>query len=200
MTRTDARFRRRRLLLSLVALLLVVGVLAVVSLSGGGEPETSRPPTPRLPAFVQDPARRALVPAFERAARDEGLPVALLEALAWRESQWDASIVNPDSGALGIGQLLPETAQFVATELLGEPGLDPLDAEDNIRMTARYLRGLIERFDGDVATGVAAYLQGSTSVANDGVSAQTSDYVQQIMTLRSEFAAAARGGEGTVSR
>ena len=198
MTRPETR--RRQLLLALAGLLVLVGAVAAVALPSGDdatpEPRRSRV----LPAFVQDPTRRALVPAFERAARAERLPVALLEALAWRESQWDAAAVNAESGALGIGQLLPETATFVATELLGEPDLDPADAQDNIRLTARYLRALIERFGGDVATGVAAYLQGSTSVANDGVSTQTADYVSQIMTLRDEFAAAARGGEGTVSR
>jgi soluble lytic murein transglycosylase-like protein len=197
---TRPETRRRQLLLALAGLLVLVGAVAVVALPNGDD-ATPKPRRSRgLPAFVQDPTRRALVPAFEGAARAERLPVALLEALAWRESQWDAAAVNPESGALGIGQLLPETAAFVATELLGEPDLDPTDAQDSIRLTARYLRALIERFGGDVATGVAAYLQGSTSVANDGVSTQTADYVRQIMTLRDEFAAAARGGEGTVSR
>ena len=81
---------------------------------------------------------------------------------------------------------------------MGEPDLDPTDAQDNIRLTARYLRALIERFGGDVPTGIAAYLQGSSSVANDGVTAQTAAYVDQILTLQDEFADAARGTEGTV--
>jgi len=191
---TPPHVRRRRLFVALAGFLLVVGVVAVASL-GGGDAEPRRARAAGLPAFVHDPTRRALAPAFERAAHDEQLPVALLEALAWRESQWDAAAVNAESGAVGIGQLLPETATFVATELLGEPDLDPVDAEDNIRLTARYLRGLIERFDGDVPTAVAAYLQGSTSVANDGVSAQTADYVDDIMMLRREFAAARGASE-----
>lgn len=190
---TTPRVRRTRLLLALGALLLIVGVVAVVTLPDDAEGPAAAQ-LRGVPAFLEDPTRRALVPAFERAARDERLPVALLEALAWRESQWDASAVNPDSGALGIGQLLPETAAFVATELLREPGLDPRDAQDNIRLTARYLRGLVERFDGDLRTGLAAYLQGSTSVANDGVSTQTADYVDEIMVLRDQFAAARRSG------
>jgi soluble lytic murein transglycosylase-like protein len=196
---TQPRTRRNRLLLALATLLVVVGVFAAVALPGDDSPSEPQR-APGLPAFVQDETRRALVLAFRHAARTERLPVALLEALAWRESQWDAAAVNAESGALGIGQLLPETATFVATELLGEPDLDPADARDNIRLTARYLRALIERFGGDVPTGVAAYLQGSTSVANDGVSAQTADYVSEIMTLRDEFATAARGGNGVVSR
>jgi soluble lytic murein transglycosylase-like protein len=180
--------------------LVLVAVVAVATI-GNGDDSTSAPDRRGgLPAFVQDLQRRKLVPAFERAARTEGLPVALLEALAWRESQWDATAVNATSGAVGIGQLLPATATFVATQLLGEPDLDPTDAQDNIRLTARYLRALIERFGGDVPTGIAAYLQGSTSVANDGVTAQTAAYVDQILTLQDEFADAARGTEGTVSR
>jgi soluble lytic murein transglycosylase-like protein len=177
----------------------VIGAIALLTVSDEDEPTAESDAGNRLPAFVHDPARRALAPAFRRAAETEGIPVALLEALAWRESRWDASAVNAESGALGIGQLLPETAEFVATELLGEPDLDPRDARDNIRLTARYLRGLIERFDGDVATGVAAYLQGSTSVANDGVSAQTAAYVDEIMTLRRQFAQAARGSGATTA-
>jgi soluble lytic murein transglycosylase-like protein len=192
--------RRRQLLLGLVALLVLVAVVAVATNGNDDDPPSERDRRGGLPAFVQDAQRRELVPAFERAARAERLPIALLEALAWRESQWDASIVNPTSGAVGIGQLLPETATFVATQLLGDPDLDPTDAQDNIRLTARYLRALSERFDGDVRTGLAAYLQGSTSVANDGVTAQTAAYVDQIMTLRDEFADAARGTEGMVSR
>jgi hypothetical protein len=197
---TSPEVRRNRLFVALAGLILAVGVVAFVTLRDDETGNEPRDPIGGLPSFVQDPARRSLVPAFRRAARAQGLPVALLEALAWRESQWDAAAVNAESGAIGIGQLLPETAAFVATELLGDPDLDPTDAQDNIRLTARYLRGLIERFEGDVATGVAAYLQGSTSVANDGVSAETADYVDQIMTLRSEFATAARGGSGAVSR
>ena len=85
---------------------------------------------------------------------------------------------------------------FVATELLDDPSLDPEIATDNIRLTARYLAALIERFEGSKRKGLAAYLQGSTSVANEGISAQTADYLADIEELRRRFEAAARGRPG----
>lgn len=178
-------------MVAFTALVTVVAGVALVLLDGDDEePASSTTRRPDLPAFVVGARKQALVPAFERAARREGLPVALLEALAWRESEWNADIVNPQSGAIGIGQLLPETARYVARELLDDPSLDPRDPEDNILMTAAYLRALIERFDGDTSRGLAAYLQGSTSVASDGISPQTAQYLEQIEDLRKQFAAA----------
>jgi hypothetical protein len=185
------RFRRRRaaVLLSLGALVVTIGVVVLVDRGGSGSGVS--PPVP-LPAFVADPARRALAPAFEAAARESRVPVTLLMALAWRESEWHENAVS-GAGAIGIGQLLPLTSTFVAQDLLHQPGLDPRRPVDNIRLTARYLRELINAFRGDERLGVGAYLQGSTSVASQGLTPQTTDYVNQIESLRAEFARARRG-------
>jgi soluble lytic murein transglycosylase-like protein len=178
----------------LVAFDLVIAVVALLVIGSTGDEKTE--PRAVLPAFVE-PDKRHLKPAFERAARESRLPVALIEALAWRESRWRAEALNPDSGAIGIGQLLPETAAFVASELLGDPTLDPADAEENIRMMARYLRAQVDQFDGDRELALAAYLQGSTSVRNNGISPTTADYLADIAEIRKRFEAAARGDEGS---
>jgi hypothetical protein len=185
------RFRRRRaaVLLSLGALVVTVGVVVLVNRGGSGSGVGTAVP---LPAFVADPARRALAPAFEAAARESRVPVTLLMALAWRESEWNENAVS-GAGAVGIGQLLPPTSTFVAQELLHQSGLDPKRPVDNIRLTARYLRELINAFHGAERLGVGAYLQGSTSVASQGLTPQTTDYVNQIESLRAEFARARRG-------
>lgn len=187
------RFRRRRagLLLSLGALLVAVGVV-VVLVDRGGSGSGVGPPVP-LPTFVTDPTRRALAPAFEAAARESRIPATLLMALAWRESEWNESALS-DAGAVGIGQLLPPTSIFVAQQLLHQPGLDPRRPVDNIRLTARYLSELINTFHGEERLGLGAYLQGSTSVASHGLTPQTTDYVNQIESLRADFARARRGG------
>ncbi|MEX0665316.1 MAG: lytic transglycosylase domain-containing protein [Acidimicrobiia bacterium] len=189
---------RRRivgLLSILVAFDVVVAVVVLLVIgSTGDDAEPRRPST--LPAFVE-PWKHHLESAFKRAARENDLPVALLEALAWRESRWRAEAYNPDSGAVGIGQLLPETAVFVAGELLGDPTLDPADAQDNIRMMARYVRAQVESFNGDRRLALAAYLQGSTSVRNDGVSTTTAAYLADITEIRKRFEAAARGNPGS---
>jgi len=160
--------------------------------SDGGGSHASRA---TLPAFVE-PEKRPLARAFARAAKESRVPVALVEALAWRESRWRAEAYNPESGATGIGQLLPATSTFVARELLHDPSLDPAIAVDNIRLTARYLRALVDRFHGKTRLGVAAYLQGSTSVADTGVSATTAAYIRDVDGLRRRFEAAAQGHPG----
>jgi len=183
--------RRRRRVLVIVATDLLITALVVGFLLRPGDDDETLHRRPGLPAFVVDPHRQALAPVFERWAGEYGVPVALLEALTWRESQWD-NRVRSDSGAIGIGQLLPQTAAFVAAELIREP-LDPAKPRDNIRLTARYLRALVDRFGGKTRTALAAYLQGSTSVVDTGVTPQTAAYVRQILVLRDAFADARRG-------
>jgi soluble lytic murein transglycosylase-like protein len=191
-------YGRRRKIVGLVAILVafdvVVAMVVLFVISGSNDDAEPRPRS-TLPAFVE-PQKHELEPAFRRAARENDLPVALLEALAWRESRWRAEALNPESGAVGIGQLLPETAAFVAGELLGDPTLDPADPEDNIRMMARYLRAQVESFHGDRRLALAAYLQGSTSVRDDGVSTTTAAYLADITEIRERFEAAVRGKPG----
>lgn len=191
--RRRLRWRRLILLLVLVDLVIVLAVGAVlfsVDGDGDGDDEGGKQ-SPDLPAFVADPERRALAPTFERWADAYGVSPALVEALAWRESQWDNSLRSP-AGAMGIGQLLPETTAFVADELIGAP-LDPTKPRDNIRLTTRYLRSLLDRYDGHVRTALAAYLQGATSVSSEGVTPQTAAYVREVLALRDQFARARDG-------
>lgn len=180
-----------------IALAVVVAIGVALLARGDGDDTAPPPPDPTLPAFVDGAAKRSLQPTFVRAARENDLPVALVMALAWRESRWRAEALNPESGAIGIGQLLPETATFVATQLLGDPSLDPADPRDNIRLMSRYVRALTDRFDGSTRLALAAYLQGSTSVANDGVSDTTAAYLRDITEFRARFEAARRGDAGS---
>ena len=158
--------------------------------------EHARAPKSVLPAFVE-PEKHSLKKVFEREARESAVPIALLEGLAWRESRWRAEALNPESGAIGIGQLLPETATYVANEVLREPDLNPYIGIDNIRLTARYVRILLDGFGGDERLAIASYLQGSTSVKRDGVNASTADFVTQVQAIRRRFQAALRGDRGS---
>ncbi len=140
----------------------------------------------RLPAaLLSFPDRLALVPLFDQWAAEYGVSPSLLKALAWMESGWQASVVSP-SGAIGIGQLLPDTAAFVAGTLIGVP-LDPYVADDNIRMSARFLAQLLNLTNGDVNMALAGYYQGLTSVRRDGMKATTAAYVNVILALQARF-------------
>lgn len=183
------RLRRTLVAFALVDLLIVAGVLVLVYRVSGDQTSTHTAATVALPAFVTGRARRALAPTFVRAAQESKIPVALLMALTWRESEWENDLVS-GAGAVGIGQLLPPTSVFVARDLLHDPHLDPHRAEDNIRLTARYLSELIHELGGNQRLGVGAYLQGSTSVRSRGLTLETIAYVDEINVLRSEFTAA----------
>ena len=141
-----------------------------------------------LPAEVA--AAPAIVPSIERWAAEYDLPPALLKAVTWRESRWQADALS-HRGAIGVGQVLPKTATGVSHELLGGATLDPWAVEDNLRLSAAYLRWLIDRGGGDQAAALAAYHQGRTSVLGKGWYSVTEDYVADVFELRWQFEAAA---------
>jgi soluble lytic murein transglycosylase-like protein len=128
----------------------------------------------------------ALIPHFKRWASANGLDPALVMAVAWQESGWQNTVVS-SAGAIGIGQLLPSTAEFVEHDLIGAE-LDPRIPADNIRMTARYIRFLLKRTGGDLDMTLAGYYQGLGSVASIGFLPSTKDYIAIVHSLRPRFA------------
>jgi LysM repeat protein len=146
-------------------------------------------PSTGLPArLLASPGRMALIPHFKRWAKANGLDPALVMAVAWQESGWQNDVVS-SAGAIGIGQLLPSTAEFVEHELIGAD-LDPRIPADNIRMTARYIRFLLKRTGGDLDMTLAGYYQGLGSVASIGFLPSTKDYIAIVRGLRPRFAQA----------
>ncbi|HEV3452205.1 MAG TPA: lytic transglycosylase domain-containing protein [Acidimicrobiia bacterium] len=182
--------RRAIVAFALVDLLIIVVIVVLIGWLGGSSTQSS---APRLPGFVTGRERRRLAPDFDRAARESHVPASLVMALGWRESEWEQGLVS-NVGAVGIGQLLPANAAFVASSLLHEPRLDPRRAADNIRLTAGYLRALIDELGRNERLGVGAYLQGSTSVRAQGLAPETVAYVDQVEGLRTAFDQARRAG------
>lgn len=161
--------------------------LAVPSASGGdgGAPGGAGDAdgVSRFPARLRSsPARLALVPRFEHWAAASDVPVDLLMAMTWLESGWQNDVVSP-VGAMGIGQLMPDTVSWLQDIVIGEP-LDPHDPDDNIRMSARYLRWLLDRTGGDPATALAGYYQGLGAVRTSGVFPSTRVYVADVLAFR----------------
>lgn len=151
------------------------GATSSSTVSTGGRPA----------ALSAHPDRLALVPLFQRWAAAYGVPVDLLESMAWMESGWQTGVVSR-AGAIGVMQLMPATVTFVSHDLL-HTSLDPWSASDNIRMGARYLRYLMDLAHGNVATAVAAYYQGFASVTGRGMYSDTVAYQQGILSQRGRF-------------
>jgi soluble lytic murein transglycosylase len=128
-------------------------------------------------------------------ARNYDLPPALLAAVIYSESKFDAS-ARSDAGAVGLMQLLPDTAQGIAVRTGGNGFVpsDLLDPEINVRYGSWYLRHLLDRYDDDVPTALAAYHAGQGNVdawRRRGVGIQfpeTRTYVKRVLDAEKVYA------------
>lgn len=97
---------------------------------------------------------------IEAAARDNGLDAAFLYGLARQESRFVSDIVS-SAGAVGIMQLMPATARWIARKTGGDDrSLKLTDPMDNARLGGWYLRYVLDRLDGLPVLGAAAYNAG----------------------------------------
>ena len=123
-------------------------------------------------------------------ARNYNLEPHLVAAVIYQESKFDANAVSR-SGAVGLMQLLPATAQGIAdrTGGTGWHERDLLDPELNVRYGAWYLRHLLDKY-GDEELALAAYNAGQTNVdrwraRGDGIMfPETRHYVERVRELK----------------
>jgi len=119
------------------------------------------------------------------AASEFGVPGPFVLAVAWHESGWQPGVVS-GAGAVGIMQLMPDTADWVAGSMLYEaPAMD--DSRWNTRAGVRLLAYYLDRYEGDTAKTLAAYFQGMASVDQIGVLVSTVPYIESILTLEQIF-------------
>jgi soluble lytic murein transglycosylase-like protein len=135
---------------------------------------------PIVPAYAYSDVTPPPVPpqfaaALTHAAVSANLSPTLLSALVWQESRWNPSAISP-KGAIGLAQLMPGTARDL--------GVNPADPAANLIGGARYLRQLLDQFDGDVERALAAYNAGPGRVRSAGgipAIAETRAYVASIV-------------------
>lgn len=124
-------------------------------------------------------ARRALRSELTRVARSEELDPKLLDAVIIVESGYNAQAVS-QKGAQGLMQLMPATAERFGVE-------DSFDPAANMRGGARYLRWLMDRFDGKLHLVLAAYNAGEGAVANNRNQIpgypETQEYVRRVLQV-----------------
>lgn len=119
--------------------------------------------------------RNNLSEIFEEAAQEYGVDVNLLKAVGYVESTFRTDAVSK-SGAMGVMQLMPYTAQSYGVE-------DPFDAKQNIAGGAKLLADLMEKYNGNITLSCAAYNAGSGAVDRSGGvpdREQTINYVKKI--------------------
>jgi soluble lytic murein transglycosylase len=126
-------------------------------------------------------------------ARNYDLDPALLAAVIYQESKFRADS-RSSSGAIGLMQLLPDTAKGIALHTGGSRfRVDDLyDPEINVRYGCWYLRHLLVKY-GDEETALAAYNAGQANVDRwraRGVGiqfAETRHYVRRVEELKTIY-------------
>ena len=160
---------------------------AALALLAAGAADGEQVPRPRpAPKAAAKPApqpasRAALCLMVEAAAQANGLPIAFLTRVIWRESNFDPAAIGPmtryGTRAQGIAQFMPGTA--------AENGLsDPFDPVQALPKAAELLRALAERF-GNLGLAAAAYNAGAHRVrewlaGTGSMPAETRAYVLAI--------------------
>ena len=129
-------------------------------------------------------------------ARNYDLDPALLAAVIYTESKFDAN-AESGAGAVGLMQLLPDTARGIAIRTGGTKFVvaDLYVPELNVRYGSWYLRHLLDRY-GDERTALAAYHAGQGNVdawRSRGVGIQfpeTRSYVDKVERVKKVYATA----------
>jgi soluble lytic murein transglycosylase-like protein len=109
-------------------------------------------------------------------AKRNGLDPLLIYSVMHQESSFKSRAISP-KGARGLMQLMPGTAvRFGVTNIF--------DAQQNIEGGSRYMKFLLDRFDGDLSLALAGYNAGEGAVEKYGWRippyAETQEYVRRI--------------------
>jgi peptidoglycan hydrolase-like protein with peptidoglycan-binding domain len=118
---------------------------------------------------------------LDRWANALGVDTQLVRALAWMESGFQTSIVS-SAGARGVMQTLPTTREYVETVLAGKPIANTVDGD--IEVGVRYLKHLLDAFNGDERLALAGWYQGERAVRDHGLYNITKPFVANVLALK----------------
>jgi len=142
---------------------------------------TPQPPLPILASTIDvlaaevPPALRNLVDTI---STNHGVDPALVRAVIKTESNFNRFAVS-DKGALGLMQLIPETGRRYGVR-------DFFDPQQNVDGGVRYLRFLLEKFNGNLDLSLAAYNAGENVVERLGripPIPETTTYVRRVRSF-----------------
>jgi Rod binding domain-containing protein len=128
---------------------------------------------------------KSFQPAIEKAAQKYRLNPSLIKAVIAAESAGNPHATSR-KGAKGLMQLMDGTARQLNIS-------DSYNPEQNIDGGARYLRQLLDMFDGDLSLALAGYNAGPGNVRKyNGIPPfpETQQYIRRVLKFQSRFSQA----------
>lgn len=126
--------------------------------------------------------KEKILNSINEAAKRYDLPTSLIRAVVKAESNYQVRAESP-AGAQGLMQLMPATARELGVR-------NSFDIGQNIDGGAKYLRMMLDQFDGNIKTALSAYNAGPGTVSkfNGNVPyTETRHYVERVMRFAREF-------------
>ena len=116
---------------------------------------------------------------IKKAAARHGLTARLVRAVALAESGLDPN-ARSKMGAMGLMQLMPETAKEMGVE-------NPFDPVQNLNGGSRYLKMLLTKYRGDLKKALVAYNWGQGRIdrlGSDKIPSETSAFISRVMSYQ----------------
>ncbi len=128
------------------------------------------------PEIRTNSTKSQLLDMINQVSRENGVDEKLVQALIKQESGFNPN-AKSKAGAIGLMQLMPSTAKAMGVN-------DPYNATQNVQGGVKYLKSMLDKYNGNVILALAAYNAGPNAVDKyDGVPPykETQNYVKNIL-------------------